>query len=284
MDIDKRVTAIERPQKGKWSEYWRTAVSYAGQHKILIRGYPLNELIENLSYTDILWLILKGELPTPSQSRVFGSVVCGIIDHYLDSATVTAARFVASANPQSPIPAIAAGILAMGSNTVSPQDTAELIGRGIEKVKSKGLTKEQAAGELVREYRMEGRRIPGLGHRLHPKGDPRAIAIKNVAVANGVWGQKCELYEAVQTELARSAGVSLPINVDGMMACVLSELDFHPLEMAGIAAISYMPGILAQVVEEILYGVPIRSIPEEHGAKYVGVEERHLSHEHRRTR
>jgi citrate synthase len=46
-------------------------------------------------------------------------------------------------------------------------------------------------------------------------------------------------------------GRSLPINIDGMLACVLTELGFRPLEMPGVAAISFMPGLIAHAAEEI---------------------------------
>jgi citrate synthase len=151
-------------------------------------------------------------------------------------------------------------------------------------MKTKGLSKEEAAEEIVAEYKREGKRVPGLGHPLHPHGDPRAIAIKNVAVANGFWGEKCEIYEAVRQEFVKAKGIDLPINIDGMMACVLSEMDFHPFEMAGIGAVSFMAGIIAHVVEELLYGAPIRIIPPEHGAKYVGIPERHLPDEYKRNK
>ena len=44
--------------------------------------------------------------------------------------------------------------------------------------------------------------------------------------------------------------MSLPTNIDGMLGCVLTDLGFRPAEMPGIAALSFMPGIIAHCVEE----------------------------------
>ena len=32
-------------RSGDWSDYWRTAVSYVGPHELLIRGYPIEEIV-----------------------------------------------------------------------------------------------------------------------------------------------------------------------------------------------------------------------------------------------
>ena len=49
------------------------------------------------------------------------------LDQQFISSAVCAARFVASAHPESPIPGVAAGILAHGSVTGSPRPAAEMI-------------------------------------------------------------------------------------------------------------------------------------------------------------
>jgi len=62
------------------------------------------------------------------------------------------------------------------------------------------------------------------------------------------------------------------------------ELNFDPLEMAGIGALSVLPGVIAHVVEEIRAGVPLRVIPDELGSKYIGAPERHVPEEYQRLR
>lgn len=264
-------------RSGKWDDYWRQKISHIADGDILIRGYPLTEVIENLSYTEALYLTLRGELPGEKETRVMNALLCGIVDYEFINATTPAARFVASASPDSSIPGIAAGVLAMGSYTVSPQDSAALINSAHELMKRENLTKEETAKRVVKEYRESNNRIPGLGHPVYKEVDPRAVALSKVAKEAGLWGEKSQLYEAIHDEFVKSTGKPVCINIDGMMACVGNEMGFDPLEIAGIAALSFMCGIIAHVVEEIREGVPLRVIPPEMGSTYVGPPERHLS-------
>jgi citrate synthase len=258
-----------------WSDYWKTSVSYVGPHKLLIRGYPIEEMIAKLSYSEVLYLTVRGDLPTPQQARVLDAALCSIPSHQWVAAHLLAAAVTASASPESPIPGIASGILTMGSVTVSPQATAELVERGREIIAT-GVELPDAAEQVVHEYRDAGRMIPGLGHPNHKEHDPRAAALAEVTKEQGMWGESCEIYTAVHEAFVRISGKSLPINIDGMLACVLDELGFTPLEMAGVAATAAMPGIVAHVIEEIQSGVPLRIVPDELGSVYTGPEERHL--------
>jgi citrate synthase len=263
-------------RSGDWSDYWSTAVSSVGPHRLLVRGYPIEEIIEQLSFAEVMFLTIRGSVPTRSEARVLDAALSSIPSHQWVAAHLLAAAVTASASPESPIPGIASGILTMGSVTVSPQATAELLDRGRELMREGDLGLEAAAEKVVEEYRDAGRLIPGLGHPNHKEHDPRATALAAVARAEGHWGEACELYAAVHAAFVRVSGKSLPINIDGMLGCVLDDLGFTPLEMAGIAATAAMPGIVAHVIEEIERGVPLRIVPDALGSRYVGPEERHL--------
>jgi len=262
-------------RSGDWSEYWQTAVSYVGPEQLLIRGYPIDEVIERLSYPEVLYMTVRGELPTAAQARVLDAALCSIPAHQWVAAHLLAAAVTASASPESPIPGIASGVLTMGSVTVSPQSTAQLLSEVREEIAA-GLERDEAVAKVVAAYREAGRLIPGLGHPNHKSHDPRATSLAKVTKEQGMWGESCELYSLVHEQFVASSGKSLPINIDGMLACVLAELGFSPLEMAGIAAVAAMPGIVAHVIEEIESGVPLRIVPDELGSRYVGPERRHI--------
>jgi citryl-CoA lyase len=257
---------------------WSTEISSVGFHKIEIRGYALEEIIKHLTFSEAIYLTIRGELPSKNHARVFDAVLCGIVDHGFFAPTGIAARIVASANPDNVIPGVAAGILTVGSVTVSPQDTAELILEAWKLKEENGLSREETAERVVEDARIKKNRIPGLGHPLHPTGDPRAIALEEVARKNGVWGEKSELYKEIHRIFVQKTGKTLPINIDGMMGCVLTEMGFDSKEMAGIAALSYMPGIIAHAVEEIKEKVRLRAVEGE----YKGVPPRKLPQEYLR--
>ena len=56
---------------GDWSDYWTTRISRAERGKIWVRGYPVEELIEGLSYTEAAYLLLRGELPGEREAALF---------------------------------------------------------------------------------------------------------------------------------------------------------------------------------------------------------------------
>lgn len=256
---------------------WQTAVGDVGFHKINVRGYRLSDIIENLTFSETLFLVLRGELPTRQQARVMDAVLTGITEHGFFTPTSVTARFIASASPQTIMPAIAGSLLTVGSLTVSPQDTAELIEEAMHLKESESLSRDETVRRVVDRMIEEKVRMPGVGHPLHPTGDPRAISLKKIAVENGVWGEKGEIYEAIRDAFCQRINKDLPINIDGMLGCVLSELGFSPLEMPGIAAISFLPGIIAHSVEEIKQGIGLRII----NGEYIGVPERELPAEYR---
>ena len=263
-------------RSGDWSDYWRTSISYVGRNIIRVRGYNADDVIENLTYPELFFLTIKGELPTKAQARVFDAVLCSFPDHQFISSDTTAARFVASAHSESPIPGIAAGLLCVGMHTISPHDAAEEIDAAYELMKSKKMSMADTAKMIVERHVKEKSYIPGFGHPTHKEFDPRAAALAKVAKANGVWGEKSQLYEAIHTEFVKQTKRDIVINVDGMVACILTELKFDPNEMAGVAAAGRLPAVVAHVVEELNDGVPLRVVPEELGSKYIGPPERRI--------
>jgi citrate synthase len=263
-------------RSGDWSDYWKTAVSETYEGVLRFRGYPIGEIVEQLSYVDLLWLALKSELPTKAQSRTFGAVLTSLPDHQFISSHAPAARFVASAHSESPIPGIAAGLLCVGMHTISPQEAADEIADAWDMMQTEGLTVKETAKRVVDRHVENKTYIPGFGHPTHKQFDPRGVALEKIARETGVWGEKAGLYEAIHEEFVRRTGRNLPINIDGIIACVLTELDFDPIEMAGIALTAILPGVIAHVIEEIKDGVPLRIIPDELGSRYIGHPERHI--------
>ena len=62
-----------------WHGYWKTKVSKVGEHQILIRGYPLEEVIGNLTYTEAIYLTIRGELPTEREREMMDALLCAIL-------------------------------------------------------------------------------------------------------------------------------------------------------------------------------------------------------------
>ncbi|MBC6958047.1 MAG: hypothetical protein DWB43_00680 [Lautropia sp.] len=255
-----------------WSDYWTTAISRAGQGRILVRGYPVEEVIERLNHTEVSYLVLCGELPDARQTAVFDLVLrCGVDQQFI-SAAVGAARFTASAFPDSPIPALASGMLASGSVTGSPQEPAEML---IEAVGWQ-LPQIEACARVLKIWGERRGRVPGLGHPLHKSAEPRAVTLRRLALELDGWREHGRMLDAVEAHLAATKGRRIPINLAGAIGAVLADLGFDPLVIGGLGALGYGIALLAHITEEIRDGVPLRIIPDALGARYDGPEERHI--------
>jgi citrate synthase len=239
-----------------------TSVSEVGDGLVNLRGYSLEEVMRTCSYSDGVFLTIIGRLPTPAEGRLAGAVLNSLLDHGWVASTVTAARYVASGNPQL-VPAVAGGLLAAGSNTVSPQHSFELIARAAEARAERGLTFEKAAEELVDEFAAAKRRIPGFGHPTHKTADFRAEVLFDLAEENGLVGDGIRQYREIHRQFVRKTGrQNIPINIDGAMAALGVDLGWTATQTVAFALMSVLPGVMAHVIEELENGQPLRHITD----------------------
>jgi citrate synthase len=257
---------------GDWSDYWTTRISRAEGGRILVRGYPVEELIERLSFVESSFLLLRGELPDEREAALFDLALRSGMDQQLISSATCAARFTASAFPDSPVPALASGMLASGSVTGSPQEPAEML---IEAV-GWGAPERESATRAVDRWLERRGWVPGLGHPIHKRAEPRAVTLRRVASDLDGWRRHGRLLDAIESELERRKGRRIPINLAGALGALLADLGFDPLAIGGLGALGYGMALLAHIGEEIREGVPLRIIPEALGARYAGPEERRL--------
>src|SRR5437016_6812153 len=94
-------------------ERWQTALTSIAPNQILIRGYPLDEMMGRLSFAEAVYLLLMGELPTPAIGRMLNAVLVSSLDHGVAPPSTLAARNVATSG--APLKdCVAAGILGFG--------------------------------------------------------------------------------------------------------------------------------------------------------------------------
>src|SRR3990167_1200604 len=94
---------------------WRTAITTHKEGLPLVRGYKLTDLLRKVSFTQVIFLVLKGELPDEKQEAAMNAILVASIDHGVEAPSTTVARITASCGvPLST--AVAAGISAIGEN------------------------------------------------------------------------------------------------------------------------------------------------------------------------
>ena len=246
----------------KWKGYFKTSICDVKPNEIRIRGYPLDGLMGNFHYAEIVALTLKGELPGKAEAIVTDAILSSVISHGFINSSEAIARYVAAGNPN-PVAACAAGILGIGFYQAgAPRYVAEFINEAFSRVEGgKEDNIDEIAAEVAQQCLSERRRIPGFGHPVH-RADPRAVRLFELAEKHEVIGPKTKMYRAIHREFVRLSGKEIVINADGATGAILADLGYDPLHMEALVAISFLPGILASAIEEIKEGTPFRIIPE----------------------
>src|SRR3972149_7823635 len=75
--------------------HWQTSIAYKTKDKIVIRGYDLNELIGHVSFTEMAYLVWRGELPPESHVKMLDALLVSMAEHAF-SPSSAACRLVAS--------------------------------------------------------------------------------------------------------------------------------------------------------------------------------------------
>lgn len=231
---------------------------------IRARGYNITDLMRQASFTDVIFLLHQGRLPEARERKLLDAVLVAVADHGAGAPSCATARLVASGNRQSLSAAVAAGILAVGDEHGGAGSLCmEMISAGLDRARAESLTTEAVAELTVKEARAAGKRLPGLGHRVHST-DPRTGILFDMAREQGVAGDGVSFIEALQAAVS-VAVKPMPINVDGALAAVFHDLGFQPRAGKLLFLVGRVAGLTAEVDEEYAREKPMRiRIPVEY--------------------
>jgi citrate synthase len=254
---------------------WRTALTRIEPNKILLRGYPVDELMGRTSFAEAIYLLLTGELPTPAIGRMLEALLVSTIDHGATPPSTLAARNTATTGAPLRV-SVAAGVLGFGAYHGGDIEACmRFLDAGLAQVRQ-GSSYAEAAAALMRAC-TERHEVPaGFGHRFHSR-DPRAARLFQMALEFEIEGEHIQMIRAVEQAIASQAneGKPLPINVDGAIAAVCGDLGLDPAIGNALFIISRVPGIIAHAVEERQRYPPMRQIdPKDH--LYDGPTERRM--------
>lgn len=234
------------------ADWWRTEIISIAPGEIRMRGYPIEELIGRIGFCDMIWLMLRGELPTSVQRTLLEAALVAAVDHGPQAPSIAIARMAMTCG-LGINNAMASAINALGDvHGGAGQQCLELY-EIIAAAEDKGASLVEAAhSEIIR--RLDARQhIPGFGHRFHGV-DPRAgrllALVAEATGPEGVEGRFRQIGEAVATALAAAKGKSVPMNIDGATAVVYGELAFPAPLARGLFVLSRSVGILAHAWEQ----------------------------------
>ncbi len=235
------------------SAWWDTALIDIHPGKIAIRGYPIEELIGRVRFPEMIWLMLRGELPTPGQADLLEAAMVPGVDHGPHAPSIAISRMAVTCG----LPVN--GAMASAINVLDDvhggagQQCMELYREIDREAGSDGDLVAAAAAVLKRRADAGDKIVPGFGHRFHPI-DPRTaplFALVERARKEGtVTGRFAAIGHAVEEALRAAKGRHIPMNIDGITAVIFCELGFEPELGRGIFALSRAVGILAHAWEQ----------------------------------
>jgi citrate synthase len=257
-------------------ERWQTALTSIAPNRIQVRGYSLDEMMGRLGFAEAVYLLLMGELPTPTIGRMLNAVLVSSIDHGVTPPSTLAARNVATSG--APLKdCVAAGILAFGPHHGGDVESCmRFLDRGLSLMRA-GKSLQKAAEAIIDECADQHEVPPGFGHRYHTR-DPRAARLFQMAMELEVEGEHVRLIRAAERVLVSHKDRfdrPLPVNVDGAIAAICADLGFAYELGNAIFLISRLPGLIAHAHEERTRQSPMRQIdPKDHD--YDGARDRRL--------
>jgi succinyl-CoA synthetase alpha subunit len=243
--------------------HWKTAITKVSPNEIRLRGYKIDELMGQISFSQAIYLTILGKLPSPEIGKVLDAIFVASIDHGATPPSALAAR--TSASTGAPFnAAVAVGLLSINKHHGGAvEDSMRMILRGLAIAEHENLPPAEAADQLVTAYKAKKKRLPGFGHRIHTD-DPRTKRLIRIAQELGVAGAAVTMVQAIAEAMARG-GRTLPVNVDGAMAALLLDLDIPPELGNTFFMMARVPGLVAHVYEEATRERPMRRIhPTEH--------------------
>ncbi|MER9015711.1 citryl-CoA lyase [Mesorhizobium sp. M0898] len=269
--------------RARGEEWWQTGIIEMRPGVIRLRGYEIQDLIGRVSFPAMIWLMLRGELPSEEQAALLGIALGAAVDHGPQAPSIAIARMAITCGVGINS-AMASAINVLGDVHGGAGEQALSFYGDIAAEVDAGVPLTGAVSLRVGHFLAgEDGYVPGLGHRFHPV-DPRAPRLieltRDFAARGVVSGRFADIAEMVEAEVSRRKGKKIPLNIDGATAVIYGELGFPPPLTRGLFVLSRSVGILAHAWEQsqesernkgplprewlwAYTGTPARPLPEE---------------------
>ena len=192
---------------------------------------------------------LNGKEPSETETHALDVALILHADHELNASTFAARVTVATLTDMYSAVTSAVGTLAgplHGGANVNVMHLLEKIGT------------PDKADEIVSQMLAEGKKIPGIGHRVYRALDPRAVSLREMSkqlaetTGDSKWYEISEkVQEAADKALAAKGKTTLKANVDFFSASVYHMLGIPNEQFTPVFAISRVAGWTAHILEQL---------------------------------
>ncbi|MFL6691651.1 MAG: citryl-CoA lyase [Ramlibacter sp.] len=261
MSGKKPSTATPEQRLQEASQWWTTGIVDIEPGKIGIRGYAIQDLIGELRFPEMVWLMLRGDVPNRDQAALLEAAMVAGVDHGPHAPSIAISRMAVTCGL--PIN----GAMASAINVLDDvhggagQQCMELLGKIAARCGDQEPTADAVEAELEAFMAANGKIVPGFGHRFHGV-DPRAVRlmqlVRDAREKGLVGGRHATAGALIERSLSARKGTAIPMNIDGATAVIYSELGFAPELGRGLFILSRSVGILAHAWEQKQQGGRIK--------------------------
>ncbi len=233
------------------ADWWKTSIIDMEPGRIELRGHLIQDLIGNITFPDMIWMMVRGDHPNESQSKLFEAALVSAVDHGPQAPSIAAARMAVTCG----LPlnnAMASAVNMLGDVHGGAGEQAVELFHFV-------MAYDGDVPEALNAWAHErGKIIPGYGHRFHKPTDPRAprlMELVDQAVAQDACeGKFSQIAQQIEIVLCEQKGAPIPVNIDGATAVIYAELGFAPPLARGLFCLSRSVGILAHSWEQMNQG------------------------------
>ena len=194
-----------------------------------------------------------------ARARLLEAIVVASIDHGATAPSAQATLIASSVRASYEV-AVAQGVGAITDvHGGAGEKAASFFLQCARLASDEGLPLRDAARAVLSRYVREGRRVEGMGHRVHTQ-DPRRDVLWRLAEGSGLAGP-CVAVSRIAEDLLREVrGLSLPINVDGVIGAVIADMGLPPRLAKALFIFGRIMGLSAHHFEEVATQPPMRTI------------------------
>jgi citrate synthase len=248
------VEAVER----EVADYWRTSIIDMAPGRIAFRGVPVQELIGQVTFPEMIWRMLRSDRPSTAQAKLLECALVAAVDHGPQAPSIAISRMAVTCG----LPlngAIASAVNTLDDVHGGAGEQAVELYLDIAHREDAGAAFDAAVTAGLAAFRAQhGKFVSGFGHRFHKPVDPRAprlmACVAEAKAAGAVSGRFAAIGQGVEQALCAEKNKAVPMNIDGATAVIYAELGFPPQLARGLFCLSRSVGILAHAWEQMQQG------------------------------
>jgi succinyl-CoA synthetase alpha subunit len=195
----------------------------------------------------------------PARVRLIEALAVASVDHGITPPSAQASILAATVRAPYPM-ALASGVGAITDvHGGAGEEAAHFFLACLARAEADRVPPEEGARRLLTESARSGRRVAGLGHRVHTR-DPRRDVLLALAEAAGAAGPCIALLRVVEDIFEETRGFRLPVNVDGVIGAIAADLGLPAVAAKALFILGRVAGLSAHYFEEIATQSPMRRV------------------------